>query len=108
MSEYLQPSEITPIFNSENFNYQNEMISYKIGDNRYLLKYAGEYVLNGVVSSTVGVIDNIACSGNIAIGDNLIIGEDLTVTGDLKCLDTIYSNSIIYNNTELSTTFASF
>ena len=29
MSEYLQPKEITPIFNSENINFQNEMISYQ-------------------------------------------------------------------------------
>ena len=36
MSEYLQPKEITPIFNSENFNYQNEMISYQNADIRYL------------------------------------------------------------------------
>ena len=39
MSEYLQPTEITPIFNTETFNYQDNFITYRIGDNRYLSKY---------------------------------------------------------------------
>ena len=83
MSEYLQPKEITPIFNSENFNYQNEMISYQnaqsqlnaITDNPI---FSGTFLmsttfngslntLNGNIVQTTGSLSNITTSSTTLI-----------------------------------------
>jgi len=114
MSEYLQPKEITPIFNSENFNYQNEMISYQnaqsqlnaITDNPIFSgTFSMSTIFNGAFNNniiqTAGTLSNITTSsttliikttGNISYIDSayVLMSDRLRLTTN-TALDTLYS-----------------
>jgi hypothetical protein len=117
MSEYLQPKEITPIFNSENFNYLNEMISYQNAQSQlnaitenpiFSGTFSMSTIFNGAsntfnnnIIQTAGSLSNITTSstnliikttGNISYIDNnfIFMSDRLRLTTN-TALDTLYS-----------------
>ena len=101
--EYIPPINVSPLFSTENFNFQDGFIDFRVGDKRYLrriekldqkttgLTYTASNLQTNIksnvnVAGLVNGIDaatrnNTATADSIAIGGNIVIGQNIINSG---------------------------
>ena len=78
--EYLGPLNITTQFNVDDFDYQDEFITYRIGDVRYLsgiLKLNRNTTAITYSPNTTYISSNVAIGESLSIVSNLVVGENI-------------------------------
>jgi hypothetical protein len=108
MALYSPPSIISEIFNVDNYNNQEDFLSYKELDQRYLRpikkienKTTGISYNNSNLTTNVSSninIDNLLLTKDAAIRDDVCIGESLSIGSNLCVGKNIVNSGDIFTN----------
>jgi hypothetical protein len=125
MAEYLPPTNVSELFNVDDYKYQDGFIAYRDADQRYLrpiqklnqktsgLSYNDNtQTLN--ISKTINVANltntvesairnNGAFGESVAIGSNLVVGKNIVNSGDIHT-NSIYAKNLLIRDAVIENT----